>query len=147
SITMGLLISYSSITSIFHNDFDVLTKEFVFVGINLLMMFSMGLYQRQYLTNAFDLLSRMAVALGLAFIVLTILFYLIPFTRIWISALVPSIALAAIGGVATRALFLRLALLSSFKHRILVVGAGPLAERIEAVENGSPPSRFFCVGF
>src|SRR5262249_801181 len=109
SITIGLLVSYSSVTSIFHNDFDVLTKEFAFVGINLLMMFSMGLYQRQYLSNAFDLFSRIAVALGLAFVVLTILFYLVPATRIWISALLPAMALAAIGGVAGRALFLRLA--------------------------------------
>src|SRR5215831_3877308 len=143
SITMGLLVSYSSITSIFHNDFDVLTKEFAFVGINLLMIFSMGLYQRQYLANTFELLSRLAVALGLGFIVLTILFYLIPYTRIWISALLPSMVLAAIGCVASRALFLRLAVLSSFKQRILVLGTGREAGRIETLERNSQPNRFF----
>ena len=147
SITIGLLVSYSSITSIFHNDFDVLTKEFIFISINLLMMFSMGLYQRQYLTSTFDLLSRITVALGLAFVVLTILFYLLPFTRIWISALAPSMVLAAIGGIASRALFLRLAVLSSFKHRILVLGTGRQAERIEQIDNDSLTNRFFCVGF
>jgi sugar transferase (PEP-CTERM system associated) len=147
SIAFGLVVSYSNITSIFHSDPDVLTKELVFVGVSLLMMFSMGLYRREYLTNTFDLLSRLAVALSLTFVVLTILFYLVPYTRIWISALLPSMALAAIGSVASRGLFLRLADLSSFKQRILVLGTGRQAERIEALERDSLPNRFLCVGF
>ena len=147
SIVIGLLFSYVDITSLFHSHLDVLTKEVVFVGVVLLMMFSMGLYQRQYLSDAFYLLTRLVVALGLAFVVLTVLFYLIPYTRIWISALIPSMILAAVGCVASRALFLRLAVLSSFKQRILVLGTGRQAERIETLERNSVPSRFFCVGF
>ena len=147
SIVFGLLVSYSDISSILHSHRDVLTKELVFIGVNLLMMFSMGLYQRRYLTNTLDLLSRLVVALGLGFVILTILFYLIPYTRIWISALLPSMVLAVIGGVASRALFLRLVVSSSFRPRILVLGTGRQAEQIEALERDSLLNRFICIGF
>jgi len=147
SIAVGLVTSYSDIASIEHSHLDVLTKELVFIGVNLLMMFSMGLYQRRYLTNTLDVLSRLVVALSLGFVILTILFYLIPYTRIWISALLPSMVLAVIGGAASRALFLRLVVSSSFKQRILVLGTGRQAERIEALEQASLLNRFICIGF
>lgn len=147
SIAFGLVVSYSSITDLLHNNVEVVTKEIVFVATNLLMIFAMGLYQRRYLAGAWDIVIRCTLALGLAFVLLTILFYLFPYTRIWISALLPSMLAAAVGLALGRVLFLRLTDLSTFKRRILVLGTGPQAQRIEAAEQHMAPIRFVCVGF
>lgn len=147
SIAFGLVVSYSSITSVLHNDVEVVTKEIVFVATNLLMIFAIGLYQRRYLTDAWDMIIRCTLALVLAFVLLTILFYLFPYTRIWISALLPSMLAAAAGLALGRVLFSRLADLSTFKRRILVLGTGLQAQRIEAAEQWIAPIRFVCVGF
>src|SRR5262249_31951522 len=109
--------------------------------------FSLGLYHRRYLTGAREIVVRLTCALGVAFVLLTIIFYVIPYTRIWISALLPSMFIAWAGLTLGRFLFLRLADISNFKRRIVVLGTGRQAQKIEAAEQWLVPIRFVCIGF
>ncbi len=107
----------------------------------------MGLYHRQFIFDIKEAALRVIVSFVFSFIVLSILFYIFQPTRIWVSALLPGIFIAICSIFAARLIFLRVADLNAFKRRVLVMGAGPQAQRVEDVERKFRPARFACVGF
>jgi sugar transferase (PEP-CTERM system associated) len=104
----------------------------------------MGLYQRQFIADLRIAFLRLMAANALAFFMLSILFYLAPDVRIWMTALLPAFLLAFIFMFAARALFLSMSDAERFKRRTLVVGADDQAMEIIKLE---PDSAFHCVGF
>jgi sugar transferase (PEP-CTERM system associated) len=90
---------------------------------------------------------RLMVAFGLALFAMSVIFYLFPVARIWLSALGPGLLIGFGGLVLSRAAFLRLSSAAAFKKRVLVLGAGSNAKRIQALAEDAAHARFVCLGF
>ena len=91
-------------------------------------------------------LARLAISFGIAFLILSTIFYVVPQTRIGIGALVPAVVIAFLGMLLARSVYRRIADIGLFRRRILVVGVGPMAAEIQklAAQKGA---NFLCVGF
>jgi len=119
-----------------------------FVCILMLsMMFAVGLYNWSGITNNLDLLVRLVTSLGLAYIAYGALVY--PFTdlRLPASALTLALALSAILIFLLRIFFMRITHMNQLKTRILLLGVGPQAARIEKLEKQGAASRFVIDAF
>src|SRR6185436_20052323 len=68
----------------------------------------------------------------------------IPDMRVWLSALLPALALSFVSLLTCRAIFVRTAKVGLFQHPVLILGAGSQAHEIELAESGG---RIRCVGF
>ena len=147
SIIAGLLLSYSSISEIYGGDVKLHAQEAIFVSVNMTTMFAMGLHNRRHVFDFPGVIVRLIVALGLGFITLTVLFYLLPAIRIWISALLPATVIALVALATARGVFRYIVAFSTLRRRILVLGAGEQARRLEVVERSIAPAGFTCAGF
>ncbi|HSK38519.1 MAG TPA: exopolysaccharide biosynthesis polyprenyl glycosylphosphotransferase [Arenibaculum sp.] len=128
------------------SSFAALTSETAFVATTLTVCFGMGLHQRQYIRAPMNALARLAISFGIAFLILSTIFYVVPQTRIGIGALVPAVVIAFLGMLLARSVYRRIADIGLFRRRILVVGVGPMAAEIQklAAQKGA---NFLCVGF
>lgn len=126
---------------------DLFPQKAMFVTAVMTCLFMMGVYKREHWTATRVLTVRSLVALGLSFVTLTVIFYATPSNRIWMSALLPAMIASALWLLASRHLFRRLTRVSALKPRILVLGAGPQAHRIEEIERSQSSPQFTCIGF
>jgi sugar transferase (PEP-CTERM system associated) len=78
---------------------------------------------------------------------LTILFYVVPETRIWMRALFPALLLSLLLLSLARGVFLRLAHVAALQRNILVLGTGEHAKTLEDLERRRRPSAFRIAGF
>jgi sugar transferase (PEP-CTERM system associated) len=110
-----------------------------------LTMAGVGVYAVEALTSLRYAGTRLLVALSLGFLLLVLIFFLVPWLSFWRSNLLYAIGIATAGLVAVR-----LAIGSSlgsemFKRRVLVLGAGPRAARLAALAR-QPGASFAVVG-
>jgi sugar transferase (PEP-CTERM system associated) len=108
-------------------------ETLTFYSVIALTMFALGLYQREYLRNFRIMFMRVATSFTVAFIALSLLFYVIPDILIWRSAVAIAFVLAAGGVLGVRYALVRMTNFERFKRNLLVLGAGPRAARIEAL--------------
>ncbi len=90
--------------------------------------------------------ARLAVAVALGVIFLSLIFFLFPTLSLWRSSLLYSMIVAAFLLVAVRALLGKTLGGDRFKRRIVVLGAGTRAARIGALAE-QPGTNFIVVGF
>ncbi len=147
SISLGFITSYASIDTVLSLSDESFVQRASFVAVAVLCLFTMGLYHRQFILDAKEVALRIVVSFVFCVFILSILFYFIPGTRIWVSAFLPGIAIGAWAVFVARLLFRRVADLDAFKRRVLVLGAGPQAKRVENIERKFRPARFALVGF
>lgn len=147
SVTVGLTASYATLAEALAGGFDAQLRQIVFVGVMLISLFAMGLYHRQSLLDFSIIATRVLIAAFMSFIALNTIFYLLPSTRIWISALMPAMVLGMAALTAGRMLARRIFDLTPFKRRVLVLGTGAQAEQIKNAEESMTAPRFKCVGF
>ena len=124
-----------------------LPQAFTFAVVFSLSMFAVGMYNKGNLGHLSATFSRLVLSFFLGFVALAPIFYIYPDLEIWRSAF--AIALV-IGGAAIMALrwsFLRIVDIEAFKRRILVLGVGAKAARIDALERDDPTASFLCAGF
>ncbi len=125
-----------------------LPQAIIFAGVITLIMFAVGLYERRVWRHWSTLVARRIVGVGLAVLVLSLIFYIFPTTAIWRSALVIAALLAIVMGFAVRFLYFRLTDFDTFRRRILVVGTGKSAANIATLDGGRNSKALFdCVGF
>jgi FlaA1/EpsC-like NDP-sugar epimerase len=121
---------------------------FIFASVMSLCVASMGLYQRR-VPEAGDagFIVRLAIAFAIGTAALALVFYLLPtlFTGRGILGL--SLLFSFVGAVALRIGFERIAGAQSQKRRVLVLGAGVNAERIEELTTVARNLGFFVVGY
>ena len=125
---------------------NVTLQKAMFVVAMVTALFSMGIYSEEALAQHRELVARAGAAVLLAFIMLVVVFYLFPSSRIWMSAMLPAMVAAPLCLWADRAIFGRAVRAAMFKARILVLGAGEKAHRVEVLERATP-DRFVCTGF
>ena len=106
-----------------------LTEAVIFTAVMLGMMTSLGLYQSQ--VEPFrNTLQRLFIAYGLALLVMSLIFYLVPAVYIGRGSFAIASALALLGVLVVRLLFFGVTDLGLPKRRVLVLGNGTEAEQV-----------------
>jgi sugar transferase (PEP-CTERM system associated) len=126
---------------------ELLPEKGIFLASVMCCVFMTGVYNREYLDNTRALGNRILVAVGLSFVMLTVTFYVFPMNRIWMSALLPAMFASTCWLLASRYFFRRMVSFALLSPRVLVLGAGPIAHRIEEIERLPRSHCFNCVGF
>jgi len=126
---------------------DMTSHVVLFTGVMLASMFALGLYQRGVLERASGFLIRLLIAffIGGGLLVLMGLFFAFHSLslREVVLALLFSFALVLI----LRSAFVRLTKADSRKRRVLVLGTGINADRIEMLQSEDPSLGFVVVGY
>lgn len=110
-------------------------------------LFAMGLYHGRYSTRFRDVFIRTLLGFGLAFVVLSILFYLWPALAIWRDVVFIGLPLSLIGAFLLRFAFLRVVDSDLIARRVLVLGTGEHAAEVEGLERTNESCGLKCVGF
>lgn len=144
---LGLVVSYASLADVLDLDGHFALQILVFAALCELSVFLVGLYVPAYLSPLSGVAIRVLVALCVGFVLLTTVFYVIPSIRFWIGSLLAAFLISAIGLTANRVLLVKLARTPVLQRRVLVLGTGPRAARIEQIEHKGGVTWFGCVGF
>jgi sugar transferase (PEP-CTERM system associated) len=147
AISLGFNLSYAPVTDISDVVHVQTTEKLIFSGCIVFSMFLMGLHYRRYIADLRMTALRVAAGHALAFILMSMIFYLMPDVRIWLSAQLPAMALSMIGTYLVRLAYVRIADIRMFKRGILVLGAGTQAAAIDELERSGQSGRFRCVGY
>lgn len=118
---------------------------FTLAGIGSL--FAMGLYHGRNSTRFYDVFIRTILGLGLAFVVLSVVFYVWPSLSVWRELVMIALPTSLLGVFLLRYLFLRLIDTDIIARRLLVLGTGKNAAKVEELEKSSESCGLKCVGF
>ena len=111
-------------------------------------MFSFGLYQPHVRQGRFDFALRLFASFIFGGVLLTVLYYLLPFLYVGRGVLSLSLLLSLCAIVIVREIHEKLATSDLMKQRLLVYGAGENAELInQHMRRASDRRAFFIVGF
>jgi sugar transferase (PEP-CTERM system associated) len=124
-----------------------LPQAITFATVFSLTMFALGLYNKDHIRDLGTVLTRMLFSFFFGFIILALLFYVYPSLAIWRSALATAFVMAVCGLLLIRWLYLRFADTQAFKRRILVLGVGEKASRLEGLSQDNRSRGFVCIGF
>ncbi len=124
-----------------------LPEAVTFTSVFWLTMFAVGLYQRDSSRDARQVITRLIGGFALGFLLLSMVIYLFPQLNIWRSAVAIAMVIAFVGMLAARRLFLHLTDIDRFKRRVLVLGAGKWASRIQKLCQQRPSVGFLLHGF
>ena len=144
SISLGLIYSYASMSDLRLDAGPINLQRILFVVAVMISLFTMGLHHRRYIAELKMVPLRLAASHLMAFVALTLIFYFVPGTRIWLSALIPALFISLFSLFICRLVFVRVANVGFFRQPILILGAGAQAHRIEMAE---ARGRIHCVGF
>lgn len=123
---------------------DQLPEKLTFVLVFYLVGLSVGLYHRDTCRDLRMTIVRLAVTIFIAFVAMSVIFFLYPDVTIWRSIFAIAFPLVFVGILLTRTAFLRFSGHDVFKRRVLVLGAGPRAAKIKAIAD-APGNRDFLV--
>lgn len=133
--------------STWYSDDEGIISSFVFSGVLTLSCAAMGLYRRSLSLQDYNLLARTTVSFSIAVTILVVVYYLIPVFLIGRSVLAVALFLALSSIIITREFFYRFVNLEKFKKRVLVIGSGIKASRINEVNNTFIHKGFKVVGY
>jgi sugar transferase (PEP-CTERM system associated) len=105
----------------------------VFALVLQLAMVGVGAYAADALRSMRIAAARLIVAVSLGVLLLSLVFFLMPAVTFWRSNLLYAMVLAILFVFAVRLVFDRTAGSDAFRRRVLVLGAGPRAARLEAL--------------
>jgi sugar transferase (PEP-CTERM system associated) len=126
-----LRLSLAGLTAVSLEDPTV--EYLIFIGTIQLTMLILGLYQRDTCRNLRQTLVALTAAFALSALILALVFFLYPRIAIWRSIFVGGVLIAFSAVLLARVVFLRVIALDLFKRRLLVLGAGRLAQRVAEV--------------
>ena len=147
SLYVGLVTSWV--------DFDYSWAQFVrglpsalgYTGIFMVIMFSLGIYSEIVAVAFYQVVIRLTVAFVLGFVVLSAIFYAFPSLLVWRSVMAGTLISSYLGILVTHYVFLHAIDLTPLKRRVVVLGAGPQAARIDRLERYERSMGFVCLGF
>jgi sugar transferase (PEP-CTERM system associated) len=109
-----------------------------FALILQIAMVGVGVYGADSLHSLRVAIGRLFVSISLAVLLLALIFFLVPAITFWRSNLLYAMLIALAGLIAARLLLGRAIGGEMFKRRIVVLGAGPRAASVEALERAGP---------
>jgi sugar transferase (PEP-CTERM system associated) len=118
----------------------------IFAAVIQLAMTGVGVYGVDALRSMRIATARLVVAVSLGVILLSLVFFLLPAFTFWRSNLLYAMMFGLIALFSARLLLGRLLDGESFKRRVLVLGAGPRAARVQALA-ARPGAGFAVAGF
>ena len=125
---------------------DRLPQLFTFAVSLETAMIAVGVYGADALQSLRRAIARILVAISLGIIFLSVLFFLSPAITFWRSNLFYAMGIAAVSLIAIRILLGKMLGGHVFKRRVVVLGAGPRAARLKALQQ-QPGSAFVVVGY
>jgi sugar transferase (PEP-CTERM system associated) len=123
-----------------------LPNLFAFAAAMQVAMVAVGVYGNEALRSLRFAIARLVVAAMLALLFLALVFFIVPPVSFWRSSLLYAMWLALVGTIGVRFVLRDLLGGERFKRRLLVLGAGARAARIEALA-ARPDAGFAVVGF
>ncbi len=122
-------------------------RAVLFSAVTVMCLLAFGLYSARQRARLLGIALRILLAVLMAFLVASALFYLIP--NLWIGRGVVSLAAlgAFLGVVASRSVFSRVVDEDVFKRRVLIYGAGRSAATIAELRRRADRRGFHVVGF
>ena len=124
-----------------------LPEAITFATIFTFTMFALGLYNKDHAGTLGTVFTRLLFSFLLGFIALALIFYVYPDLAIWRSAFAIAFVTGIAGIMLIRWGFLRVADIETFKRRILVLGVGEKAARVEKLEKNGTSQGFKVEGF
>lgn len=125
---------------------DRIVPIFSFAILQQVAMIAVGVYGTEALLRLRFAMARLAVAVSLGVIFLSVMFFLLPGSTLWRSILLYAMILAIGSLVANRLLLGGILGTGAFRRRLLVLGAGRRAQRIQELGERKD-SGFVIVGF
>ena len=119
----------------------------IFTAAGIGSLFAMGLYHGRNSPRFHDVFIRTILGLGLAFVVLSVVFYVWPSLSVWREAVIIALPVSLLGVFLLRSIFLRLIDTNIIARRVLVLGTGENAAKVEELEKSSESCGLKCVGF
>lgn len=146
SAEAGWLLRIWQITGSVASDGARVSRLLTFALIVQLAMIGVGTYRIEALRSLRFAAARLLVAISLGILALSLLFFIIPPLAFWRSNLFYAMMFALGGLTAIRVLLGSTLDSETFKRRVLILGAGPRAARVEALA-ARPESSFLVTGY
>ena len=125
---------------------EVVPGALAFVAVMLAIMTAMGLYERNFWGGRGDMLLRITVSFLVGLFVMTLVYYLIPDLSLGRGEFTLAFSIAFIGVLTLRLVFFEVSDREVLKRRVLVLGVGKNASRIEELQHEGNAS-FLVVGY
>ncbi len=132
SILFGLLTSRAGMNAFFGGGFDMSLEWTTYIIVIMCCLISMGLYNPDYMFDMREAVTRLITGFLIAFVMVSVLLGLVKTAPQLGQALPPTMALSFAGLLVIRYAASHGAVSQFLKRRILVLGAGMRAQRIES---------------
>ena len=126
---------------------DALPSALLYTVILQTTIFALGAYDRENVQKQVETSIRIFVGFVVALGVLTILFYSLPFLSIWRSIIISAMFVTFCMILLIRFLAIHIVDLDLLKRRVVVIGVGEQAAKIEHLSQSSKVTGFVCVGY
>ncbi|MES2364390.1 MAG: TIGR03013 family XrtA/PEP-CTERM system glycosyltransferase [Pseudomonadota bacterium] len=132
SIYLGISVRFmESASSLPASLGPILPKASVFALVMMLIMTIFGMYSGEWMAGARVVALRITASFATGFVVMSLLFYLFPDMLLGRGAFLFSLLFALIGVTITRIAFIKWSNLDAFKKRVLVLGSGSRAAKVD----------------
>jgi sugar transferase (PEP-CTERM system associated) len=119
----------------------------LYTSVMLASMFALGLYQRGVLERASGFLIRLLIAFSIGGLLVMVLDYLFAIRSINFQDLIIALLFSFAMVLILRSAFVRMTKADARKRRVLVLGTGINADRIEMLQTDDPSLGFVVVGY
>ena len=130
SIVLAMIITFSLNQSTVSNPSRLFFKIFIFVLVCQLCLYFNDLYEKKSLKGMKELIIRIFQSLGAAEIILLILYFCFPLTRVGRATFLTSIFVLTMALVGWRVFFSWVAIQEGLQKNLIVMGGGDLARKI-----------------
>ncbi|MGB5062673.1 MAG: TIGR03013 family XrtA/PEP-CTERM system glycosyltransferase [Candidatus Competibacter sp.] len=113
---------------------EVASSAVVFMVVMLTIMIALGLYERNFWSGRGEMLLRVGVSFLFGLFAMTLLYHLFPGLAIGRGEFSFAIGIAFLSVLLLRAIFFKVSKRDRLKHRVLVLGVGEQAAKIEALQ-------------
>ena len=143
----GVMISWVEYPNIVGLLEEYWLQAVIFAGIFTASLFAVGLYGGLLTSSFASILVRLGVAFSLGFVALSVIFYVFPEIFTWRSVTAGALVLAFVGIGTIHLIFLKFPDLTALKRRVVVIGTGEKAARIQELVDDARAYGFVCLGF
>ena len=133
-------------TKSWYTEQDITFASIIFSSVMSLSCLGLGLYRRTLSGEEYNLVARTCVSFGIAIFAVVTIYYLLPEFHIARSVLVYAVIFAFLGIMITRFLFYKIVKLERLQRRVLVIGSGKKAHKLNSINDSFIHRGFTIVG-